>query len=77
MLAMTGVMSRSQIQEALELKDRVNFRRLYLAPALAENLILRTLPQSISSPLQRYRLTPAGEVLRQHLLASRKALPAS
>lgn len=63
-----GSMSRWQIQQALRLKDRVNLRRLYLAPALADNLIVRTLPQSISSPLQRYQLTPAGHALRQRLL---------
>lgn len=64
-----GAMSRGQIQVALQLKDRVNLRRLYLAPALAAGLIARTLPHSISSPQQRYLLTPAGVALRQRLVA--------
>jgi hypothetical protein len=34
-----GEMSRSQLMQALQLKDRVNFTRMSLEPALALNLI--------------------------------------
>nr|NJM01056.1 hypothetical protein [Desulfobacula sp.] len=37
-------MSRSQLMQALQLKDRVNFTRMYLEPALALNLIEMTQP---------------------------------
>ncbi|MFH2090922.1 MAG: helix-turn-helix domain-containing protein [Pseudomonadota bacterium] len=55
-----GEMSRSQLMQALQLKDRVNFSRMYLEPALALNLIEMTQPDSPKSPTQKYRITPKG-----------------
>lgn len=47
----------------LQLKDRVNFSRMYLEPALALNLIEMTQPDSPKSPTQKYRLTKKGRQL--------------
>ncbi len=58
-----GEMSRSQLMQALQLKDRVNFTRMYLEPALALNLIEMTQPDSPKSPTQKYRLTAKGRQL--------------
>jgi len=55
-----GEMSRSQLMQSLQLKDRVNFSRTYLEPALALNLIEMTQPDSPKSPTQKYRLTAKG-----------------
>lgn len=55
-----GEMSRSQLMKAIGLRDRVNFTRSYLEPALFDKLIERTQPDSPSSPTQKYRLTPKG-----------------
>jgi hypothetical protein len=56
----TGEMTRGELMEALELNDRVNFRSKYLEPALIEELIEMTQPDSPKSPTQRYRLTAKG-----------------
>ena len=45
---------------ALSLKDRVNFVRSYLEPALSQGLIEMTQPESPQSPTQKYRLTEKG-----------------
>jgi predicted HTH transcriptional regulator len=58
-----GEMSRSQLMQALQLKDRVNFTRIYLEPALVLNLIEMTQPDSPKSPTQKYRLTAKGRQL--------------
>ena len=64
--AMDGEMDRGQIQLALGLKDRKNFRLAYLAPALEAGLIEMTQPDTPSSPTQKYRLTLKGKQLREH-----------
>jgi len=46
-------MSRSQLMQIAQLKDRVNFFRAYLEPALAEGLIEMTQPESSKSPAQQ------------------------
>ena len=61
--AVTGEVSREQLQLALGLQDRKSFRERYLQPALNASLIEMTLPEKPQSRLQRYRLTEAG--LRQ------------
>lgn len=45
----------------LGLKDRVNFKRNYLDPALIAELIEMTQPESPRSPTQKYRLTAKGQ----------------
>lgn len=59
-----GTMKREEIQIALELKDRKNFTKNYLNPAIDVGLIEMT--EKLNSPNQRYRLTKNGEkVLKQ------------
>lgn len=55
-----GAMSRSALMQVLDLKDRVNFKRIYLDPALADGLIEMTIPDKPNSRLQKYRLTEKG-----------------
>jgi predicted HTH transcriptional regulator len=59
--ALQGEMSRTAVMAALGLKDRVNFSKNYLEPALSAGLIERTLPGSPHSPTQKYRLTGKGQ----------------
>jgi ATP-dependent DNA helicase RecG len=56
-------MTRSQLQQSLQLADREHFRREYLAPALKAGLIERTIPDKPRSRLQKYRLTAKGRTL--------------
>ncbi len=58
--AMSGEMTRQQLQEALGLKHEDHFRAAYLLPALRAGLIEMTIPDKPRSSRQRYRLTPAG-----------------
>ena len=61
--ALKGEINRDQIQEALRLSARKNFRLLYLLPSLEAGLIEYTIPEKPNSRLQRYRLTPKGRSL--------------
>ncbi|MFA8450239.1 MAG: Fic family protein [Bacteroidales bacterium] len=51
-----GEMTRTEIQEKLGLKDRMNFTHNYLQPALRLGLIEMTIPDKPNSRLQRYRV---------------------
>ncbi len=53
-------MNRSELQEAMGLKDRKSFRLVYLKPALDAHLIEMTIPDKPSSRLQQYVLTQSG-----------------
>jgi len=53
-------MSRQEIQSALGLKSEAHFRRAYLKPALAAQVIEMTLPDKPRSRFQRYHLTTKG-----------------
>lgn len=55
-----GELTRAELMGVLDLKDRVNFSRRYLEPALEAELIEMTQPDAPNSPTQRYRLTEAG-----------------
>lgn len=68
LLKCTGEMNRAELMLALALKDRVNFRDIYLQPALEQGLLEMTQPDSPRSPTQKYRLTAFGK----HLLASQQ-----
>ena len=46
--------SRTEMQEFIELKDKVNFKRNYLAPMLAMGLIKMTIPDKPTSRNQKY-----------------------
>lgn len=65
--ATAGEMSRSQLMEALGLKDRVHFFRSYLEPALADGVLEMTQPETPRSPAQKYRLTGKGQALLKQL----------
>ena len=47
----------------LKLKDRVNFLRIYLNPALEDGFISMKYPEQPKSPKQKYLLTEKGKVL--------------
>lgn len=59
--------TRGEIQELLGLKDRKSFIENYLNPALENNYIEMTLPETPTSPNQRYRLTAKGKRLKTKL----------
>ncbi len=60
--AISGEMSRDELQTALSLKDRKSFRELYLKPALEEGLVEMTIPDKPNSRNQKYRLTEKGQL---------------
>jgi ATP-dependent DNA helicase RecG len=60
LVVVQGEMSRTEIQAALGLKDRMYLREAYLVPALASALLEMTIPNAPNSRLQKYRLTPTG-----------------
>ena len=66
-LVIQGEMSRTQLMEILELKNRSHFSISYLEPALKEELIEMTLPGKSKSKNQKYRLTSKGLVLKENL----------
>ncbi|MEG3888538.1 hypothetical protein QT971_30550, partial [Microcoleus sp. herbarium19] len=61
--AMTGQHSRQALQSLLDLADREHFRKTYLQPALAQGLVVPTIPDKPNSRLQQYRLTEHGKAL--------------
>ncbi len=61
-----GEMDRDQLQTALKLRARKNFRLGCLAPALADKLIEMTIPDKPNSRLQKYRLTSKGQSIRRN-----------
>jgi Fic family protein len=54
----TKPLSAVECMTRLKLSHRPTFRANYLHPALAANLIERTIPEKTNSRLQKYRLTP-------------------
>jgi predicted HTH transcriptional regulator len=62
-----GEMSRQELQEALGLKDRVNFKENYLDPAVQAHLIVMKFPASPNHPKQKYLLTEQGNTLKNQL----------
>lgn len=58
-----GDMSRTELQKKLGLKGRMNFKRVYLDPALDLELIEMTKPDAPRSTAQKYRLTEKGKAL--------------
>jgi len=53
-------MKRDEIQSALDLKHRENFRDTYLNPSIEEGLVEMTIPEKPTSSNQTYRLTKKG-----------------
>jgi len=64
---MTGEHARKELQSLLGLADREHFRKAYLLPAWAADLIEPTQPDKPNSRRQKYRLTEAGQRLLQEL----------
>lgn len=60
LLVLQNEMTRAEIQDALQLRDRKSFRELYLTPALSQGLVEMTIPDKPNSRLQKYRLTSKG-----------------
>lgn len=61
LLVLQNEMTRAEIQDALQLRDRKSFRELYLTPALSQGLVEMTIPDKPKSRLQKYRLTSKGQ----------------
>ena len=61
----SGVLSRSEIQSLLELKDTEHLRKQYTLPSLKAGYIEMVLPDKPSSKLQKYRLTAKEISLRE------------
>jgi predicted HTH transcriptional regulator len=66
-IALEGEMSRTEIQDALGLKHKGNFRVNYIDPALVQGFIELKYPENPNHPKQKYRLTKKGEKLKQKL----------
>jgi predicted HTH transcriptional regulator len=62
-----GEMNRSELMQAVALKDRVNFSKNYLEPAIRGNMVEMTQPDSPKSPTQKYRLTDRGREIVQRI----------
>ncbi len=65
---MVGEMTRAELMKDLKLKDRVNFYKKYLQPALTLNLIEMTIPGKPRSSKQKYRITEKGKEVLERLL---------
>ena len=61
-------MSRVQLMEILELKNRSHFAKKYLDPSISEGYIEMTLSDKSKSQHQKYRLTQKGIALKDSLL---------
>ena len=66
-VALTGEMSRAELQMALQLRHRRHFTTAYLKPALKAKLVEMTLPDKPNSQNQRYRRTAQGEALAKEI----------
>ena len=66
-LVLSGELRRAEIQETLALKDRENFVKNYLNPALESGYIEMIHPDNPKHPQQRYRLTSKGLKLKKQL----------
>ena len=66
-MVLEGDLKRSEIQELLGLKDRVNFVLNYLTPSLESAYIEMTIPEIPTHQEQRNRLTAKGIALKKKL----------
>jgi hypothetical protein len=68
LLAVSEEMTRGEMQKAMNLSDRENFRKEYLLPVLKQGLMEMTIPDKPKSRNQRYRLTSKGISTKQALI---------
>jgi len=68
-----GEMTRTEIQQALDLRDRKSYRERYLKPALQAGFIEMTLPDKPNSRLQRYRLSDKTRAMNEEIILARRA----
>ena len=61
LMAITGEMTRKEIQKRLGLTDEKHFREYYQQSAVRLGLIEMTVPNKPNSRLQKYRLTAKGK----------------
>jgi ATP-dependent DNA helicase RecG len=61
--AITGEMTRKELQDALGLRNAGHFRKHYIAPAIESEFLEMTIPDKPNSHLQKYRLTQRGREL--------------
>lgn len=66
-IVLEGEMSRTEIQDALGLKHKGNFRINYIDPALESGFIELKYPDSPNHPKQKYKLTEHGNKLKKKL----------
>ena len=59
-----GTLSRSELQQKLNLKHRVNFTNNYLNPAIKAGFIEMTIPNKPQSSKQKYKLTTKGKSIK-------------
>lgn len=62
LIMLPSEMTREELQDLMQLKDRKSFSEVYLKPALEAGLIEMTIPNRPNSRLQKYRLTEKGKV---------------
>jgi ATP-dependent DNA helicase RecG len=60
-------MSRTEIQGALGLKHKGNFRINYIDPALEQGFIELKHPENPNHPKQKYKLTEQGKKLKKEM----------
>ena len=64
---LTGEMSRTELQEKLNVKERAYFSKQYLTPALNMGIIEMTILCKPKSKNQKYRLTKKGLELKKQM----------
>ena len=62
-----NAMSMNELLDAIKLKNKEYFRKVYLKPALKNGVIQMTIPEYPNSPNQKYRLTEKGKKLATKL----------
>ncbi len=64
--ACAGKKSRTELMKRVRIKDRVSFSKNYLVPAIENELIKPTQPNSPKSPTQKYQLTDKGRQILEN-----------
>jgi hypothetical protein len=72
-----GEMNRTEIMEALGLKDEKRFKEHYQQSAVAAGLVEMTIPDKPTSSKQRYRLTALGEAVRAKSIGENRVIRGS